>query len=99
MKYLLHIFVVLLGGTLYIQCVLSFISHSPYVKKNQIQMSRVTVVNGKNFMRRTMMSEAGDYSEEAPSDTGTVEVVPSPPSSTTTTTTTTTSSSSSVDDR
>ena len=60
-----------------------------------MQISKATVGNSKNLMRRTMMSEAGDYSEEAPSDTGTVEAVPSPSSSTPATT----SSSSSVDDR
>lgn len=95
MKYLLRLFVVLLGGTLHLQCVLSFMSQSPHVKKIQMQISKATVGNSKNLMRRTMMSEAGDYSEEAPSDTGTVEAIPSPSSSTTTTT----SSSSSVDDR
>ena len=95
MKYFLHLFVVLLGGTLHLQSVLSFMSQSPQVKKIQMQISKATVGNSKNLMRRTMMSEAGDYSEEAPSDTGTVEAVPSPSSSTPATT----SSSSSVDDR
>ena len=94
MKYFLHLFVVLLGGTLHLQSVLSFMSQSPQVKKIQMQISKATVGNSKNLMWRTMMSEAGDYSEEAPSDTGTVEAVIAIIFHTATT-----SSSSSVDDR